>query len=291
LKNYPKLLIEGIDLAMCYLQAESAYIYLNHSYYHKYAKKLADLAGKKNIRVFQKPLNGGYVGGEETAVLNAIEGKKIEPRLKPPYPSACGLWSSPTLINNIETFYQVAKINRGQYKQTRLYTVSGDCINDGVYELPIDLNIEEILRKTNNFPDYDFFVQSGGGASGEFYNQKQLNRPVSGSAAIIIYSYLKHHPMELLKKLASFFAKESCGQCTPCREGTYRLKEQLFSGKPDWQMIGDLLDNLGDSSFCGLGCVVPVPFRTFAVNILPNMPEKGIGLSGETKKIICECFK
>lgn len=287
--NYAERVINGMEIAMGYLDAEKGFFYLNPRYYSLYAGRLNRIIAKKdiNIKVINKPKTAGYIGGEETAAINNIEGLKAEPRLKPPFPTTNGLWDCPTLVNNVETFYDVSLIMSGKYKNTRFYTVSGDCIWDGVYEFPEDMTIFEILKKTNNFPDFDFFVQVGGDASGVVLNSNQIDVPANGAASITIYSVIKHNPLRLMKKWVNFFQKESCGKCTPCREGSFRLREIIYSKKPDWKMFSDILNTMGETSLCGLGCVITVPFHTYVKNVLTD---ESIDIPLKDKSAICDCF-
>ncbi len=273
-KIHPERVIDGMSLAMEFLGANQAYIYINEAYYEKYSRILKKLINNRNIRIFKKPHRAGYIGGEETALLNNIEGGHAEPRLKPPYPTTEGLWGMPTLINNVETFYEVSLVNSGLYKEARFYTVSGDCIHHGVYELSRKKTIEEVLRLTNNYPDFDFFVQVGGDGAGEVFNSKQLNQKVGGAGSITIYSKAKHEPIDLIKNWVVFFRDESCGQCTPCREGTYRLKEILNKKEKDWKIFFDLLENLDNTSLCALGRSVSIPINTYLENVLNNKSKK-----------------
>src|SRR3989339_124806 len=251
--------IEGIMLALEFLPAEKAYIYLNPDYYTELAPKLKKIIGYFPIEVFKKDHSAGYIGGEESSALNHIEGKRIEPRIRPPFPTESGLWGCPTLVNNVETFRDVFLIAKDQYKGTKLFTVGGDCIYDGVYEFPEDIFIEDVLKQTSNYPDFDFFVQVGGNASGTVLNKEQLKQPAMGCASITIHSLYKHNPIELLKYWVDFYKHESCGQCTPCREGFYRLKEVIYASKLDWQAVDKLITNLKDSSFCALGSSAYTP--------------------------------
>ncbi len=273
-KTHPERVVDGITIAMEFLEANQAYIYINEAYYEKYARILKKLINGKNIQIFKKPHRAGYIGGEETALLNNIEGGHAEPRLKPPYPTTEGLWGMPTLINNVETFYEVSLVNSGLYKETRFYTVSGDCIHHGVYELSREKTIEEVLRLTKNYPDFDFFVQVGGDGAGEVFNSKQLNQKVGGAGSITIYSKAKHEPIDLIKNWVVFFRDESCGQCTPCREGTYLLKEILNKKEKGWKTFFDLLENLDNTSLCALGRSVSVPINSYLENVLNNKIEK-----------------
>ena len=288
--KYPEKMIDGMNIAIKYINATKGVIYLNSSYYKKYGQKLKKLTKDTKIEIFKKPHNAGYIGGAETAALNTIEGGRTEPRLRPPFPTVSGLYKQPTIINNVETFYDASLIASGEYKKERLYTISGDCLWSGVYLFPENWTIERILKETKNFPDFDFFVQVGGDGSGEVLNQKQLKRQAVGAGSLTIYSMLKHDPLDLLKSWVDFFFNESCGKCTPCREGVFRLREILYDPLPKWDLAGALIDNLADTAFCGLGCAVPIPLRSFTKNVLPLYPENNIKLSPETKQIICECF-
>ena len=291
LTKHPGRVIDGMSIAIDFLKAEKGFIYINPSYYKRVGLKLKRLTRKHPITLFKKDHKAGYIGGEETSAINHIEGKRIEPRLRPPYPPTHGLWGHPTLVNNVETFYAVSLIAAGEYKNERFYTINGDCLETGIHSLPEHWTIEKILKETGNYPDFDFFVQVGGDGSGEVLNSSQLRRSASGGASITVYSMLKYDPFDLIKNWVNFFKVESCGQCTPCREGTYRLKEILNYHKPDWKLFSRLLDNLSDTSFCGLGCAVHIPIRSFVKNVLPKMPDKNIKLPKGDKKFICDCFK
>lgn len=290
LKNYPELVVSGIRIALEYLDADKGYLYINPRYAEELGSRLKKAIANAHIDIFVKKHEAGYVGGEETTALNHIEGRRIEPRLRPPFPPQQGLWTYPTLVNNVETFYDIALLENGEYKHKRFYTVSGDCLWDGVYELPEDFTVKEVLAATGNLPDYDFFVQVGGDASGEVLNSRQLDKAAGGSGSITVYSLLKHKPIDLMRKWAGFFRQESCGQCTPCREGTKRLREELDRKKPDWALVSDLLYNLQETSFCGLGCAVAIPFHTFIDNVLPDWPGEEAFLSHQDRKHLCECF-
>lgn len=281
LEHYADKVIDGMKIAINFLSAFSAdksaakgYLFLNHSYHKKLNKKLIPLLKDSKIEIFVKPLNAGYIGGEESALLNAIEGGRIEPRLKPPFPVTRGLWGYPTLINNVETFYNVSLVAANQYANKRFYTITGDCPNEGVYELPDNLTMEKILKQTKNYPKFPFFVQIGGLASGEVFNSQQLKRPAQGAGSIAVFSLAKNNFKKVVKGWLDFFIDESCGQCTPCREGILRLKEVFAAEKIDWLKFNDLLDNLSDTSICALGCSVPVPIKSFMKNVLPSLKDK-----------------
>lgn len=269
LEHYPEKVIDGMKIAIDFLFAEKGYMYLNYNYNRKLSKKLNFLLKDSKIEIFVKPISAGYIGGEESAILNAIEGRRIEPRLKPPFPTAKGLWGCPTLINNVETFYNVSLAAANQFKNKRFYTITGDCPNEGVYELPDSLTIEKILKQTKNYPKFTFFAQIGGDASGEVLNSAQLKRLVSGAGSIAVYSLAKNNFKKIIAGWLDFFVNESCGQCAPCREGTYRLNEIFSKEKIDWELINNLLDNLSDTAICALGGSVPIPIKSFMKNVYP----------------------
>lgn len=291
LEKRPKEVINGIKIAIDFLSAKEAYIYLNPDYFVKLNTQLKKTVQKLPILIFKKPHQAGYIGGEETSIINSIEGKRIEPRLRPPFPPTNGLENLPTLVNNVETFYNVNLVAKNKFKHTRLYTINGDCLWTGVYEFNENWTIEKILIETKNYPKFNFFVQVGGDASGEVLNSRQLKRSAIGSGSITVYSINKHQPMDLIRKWINFFADESCGQCVPCREGTYRLKELINEKSPNWEMISDIFNSLQETSFCGLGCAVPIAVRSYISNVLPLVPENKIILPASAKKIICDCFK
>ena len=303
LENYPEQVIDGMRIALEYLGAGTGrskkrievfgYIYLNPNYCRnkKLIKKLKKAIGELPVKIIKKPKDAGYIGGEETAVINGIEGRRIEPRLRPPFPPTHGLWERPTLINNVETFYNVSLVASGEYKNERFYTINGDCLWTGVYRYADDWSIEKILKTTENYPNFDFFVQSGGDAAGVILNPKQLSVPVGGCGTITVYSIIKYDPLELIRGWLNFFRRESCGKCTPCREGTYRLREVLNEKDINWKVFAELLRNLSETSFCGLGCAGPIAVTAFMENVVSQSIGRNIRLNKADRKIICECFQ
>ncbi|MGB2762649.1 MAG: NADH-ubiquinone oxidoreductase-F iron-sulfur binding region domain-containing protein [Minisyncoccales bacterium] len=259
LENYPEEAINGIKIALKTIDNSSAYIYLRKDYYQRFKKILDKLIKGYPITLFQK--KGGYLAGEETCVCEVIEGKKPEPRIKPPFPTEKGLFSCPTLINNLETFYCVSKIAKNEYKKTRFYCISGDVKNKGVYELPEDWPIRKILKETKNLPGFDFFVQAGGGAAGEILLSNELNQKIKGIGGIIVFDRKKTNTLALMNKWAGFFHSENCDKCVPCREGIYRIKEMLKTGKINQGLMDDLIFILEETSFCSLGKGAAIPFK------------------------------
>lgn len=260
LDKYPADLVAGLKLAIETVGAEKGYIYLRHDYFKKFRKNLEKHISQTPIEIFEE--FGGYVGGEETALLNSIEGKRCEPRMKPPKTSEIGLFGYPTLVNNIETLYWAAKIAQGKYQNQRFYSIGGQVKKPGVYELPINCSIKEVLEKTNNFPGFPFFVQVGGGSSGEILTTEEINQSAGGAAGIVVFHLEKTKLIDLANKWSEFFLKESCGQCLPCRESVHRLKEILAQPEINRNLMNELFFSLKQTSFCSFGRSVPVPFET-----------------------------
>ncbi len=266
LQNYPNEVIEGIKIALEFLNNSTAYIYLRKDYYKRFGYKLKKLARNPAINIVKK--QGGYLSGEETAICEAIEGKVALPRPKPPYPTQKGLWGYPTLVNNVETFYWVAKIAKNEYKNQRFFSISGDIKNPGVFQLPEKWTIKKVLQETKNIPNSDFFVQAGGGAAGEILLPNQLNRQIKGIATIIVFNRKKTDLFQLMKKWNNFFLRENCDKCTPCREGAFRIGEMLQKKKLDNKTLKDLFFVLDTTSLCPLGKIMVNPFKSLIENLL-----------------------
>lgn len=273
LKNHPETVVKGVVLALDHLHAKDAYFNLNKRYYRLLRFKLEHVIKEYNdkgynIKIFvEEP---SYIGGEETALLNAIEGKRTEPRSKPPYPSLAGLYGKPTLINNVETLYNVACVADGTFEHKRFYCLSGDLKHKGVNHMPDDWDIEKILKETDNYPDFDFFVQIGGGASGTVCDQDQIKgKLATGAGAIEIFDKKKTDPRKLVLRWLEFYQKESCGKCAPCRAGTYQLYKMVKAQKDiPWKEMFEILETMEATSFCALGRSVAEPIRSYYSNVL-----------------------
>jgi len=270
LENKPEEVINGLKLALETVGAAEGILYLRSDYYQEFQPRLKTILNhlainRSTIQIVSK--KDGYIGGEETALIATLEGKRTQPSLRPPYPTTCGLYGCPTLVDNVETLYEVSLIAQDKYQGTRLYSIGGDAPNVGVFELAEKLTLREVLQHTKNWPGFPFFIQSGGGGSGVVLNSEQLDQLLTGIGGIIIYRKDKTNLQKLLTSWIDLFAAESCGQCTPCREGTYRLKEVFSDTKLDWGKVDDLLFTLEQTSFCALGYAVPVPILSFFKNV------------------------
>ena len=272
LKNYPEEVFEGMRLAMEYIGTKDAVINLNADYYKKLQKKIDSLVRRYrrkgfHIKIYKEPPS--YIGGEETALLEGIEGNLVMPRLKPPYPSDVGLYGCPTIINNVETFYNVALVDSGEFDNARFCCVTVDGKKKGVYRLSDSLSVKKVLEQSDNLPKYNFFVQVGGSASGLVVNREQIaQQKIIGAGAIEVYRATTK-PRELLKKWFDFYAVESCGKCAPCRMGTYNLALLIKDNRiVPWKKILEIVDAMEQISFCGLGKSIATPVKSYRKNVL-----------------------
>lgn len=275
LQNYLSDFAWGVKTAAAFIKPKKIYFYLNSEYLRLHKKNIEKEFNKISLgakyEFVEKPKGAGYIGGEESTILNIIEGRRVEPRIRPPFPVERGLFGKPTLIHNIETLYNISLVERDKFENKRFYSINFSFDHKAVYYLSADLTLKQVLQETNNYPNYDFFVQVGGDASGEVLNQKQLNKKASGAASITIYNLKTHDSEMLLNYWLNFFVGNSCGQCTPCREGAYRLREMFQESKFDFvnnKDFSDLMVNFWDS-FCGLGVCIPTPFSSYLKNIYP----------------------
>jgi NADH-quinone oxidoreductase subunit F len=220
---------------------------------------------------------GAYVCGEETALFQSIEGYRGEPRNKPPFPVEVGLFGKPTVVNNVETLFNVLEVvnDGGQaYAETgtegstgtRLFCVSGHVERPGLYEVPFGYNLRDLLERAGARPAKAVLL---GGAAGSFLRPDQLDLPLTfedardagatlGSGVVIVYDESADLVAAVLR-IAEFFRDESCGQCVPCRVGTVRQEEalhRLAAGKAngnELEVLADLTAVMRDASICGLG--------------------------------------
>ena len=257
---------------MDYIGTKECVINLNAEYEEKLKDKINPLIeAKKNdgykIRIFKE--QPSYIGGEETALMEAVEGRRTQPRLKPPYPTEAGLYGMPTLVHNVETLYDIALVAGDKYEGKRFYSISGAVKNEGVFELPCDMPIEKVLEESGNVPDCDYFVQAGGGASGVVLNMEQVKtEKCEGTGSIVVHK-ADEDPKKVLLGWLTFYDVESCGKCTPCREGTYQLKKMVEAeDEIPWKKMEPILDALEVTSFCPLGKGVPVPIKSYRDNVL-----------------------
>jgi NADH:ubiquinone oxidoreductase subunit F (NADH-binding) len=236
-----------------------------------------------DLEVFVSP--GGYICGEESALLEAIEGKRAEPRNKPPFPGQAGLWQKPTVINNVETFANVPQIlARGvewfkaqgaqESRGLKFVGVSGHAANPGVYEVPMGIPMREVIFKyaggIRGGRQLKAFAPSGP-SSGYLPASLVEAGSMLGSGAIVVCDDTTCI-LDMALNAVKFYRNESCGKCVPCRVGSQKMTDLLtrwtHSGlsekdyKADLALVEDLCAAMAQTSICGLGQIVPAPVQS-----------------------------
>lgn len=271
--NLP-LLIEGIAIASYAMDIHRAYFYLRGEY--AYLKNKIEKELKKSEKHFRKIKlkvsvivgAGSYLCGEETSILESIEGRRPVPRLKPPYPSQEGLYGKPTCVDNVETLANIPLIISGNWNPNlELFSLSGDLEKPGVYEIEIGKKLGDIisLGKPIGKPKLICFGASGGCIPFKKFESMPVNyKSVSEAGAFLggrglIVAGEKSNLVKFSKIITEFFIHESCGFCTPCREGNYMIWKLLdkidnkTSTPKDIALLEKLATNIKDTSYCGLG--------------------------------------
>jgi len=284
LSHDPFGLIEGICIAGLAIGAQQAFIYLRAEYHFLYDPLCRNVAQAKekgflkhlDIKVFEGA--GAYICGEESALMNSIEGQRGESRYKPPYPPQRGLWNMPTIINNVETLMNIPRIidkgagwfsamGTGRSRGTKVFSVSGDVARPGVYELEMGSPLKELVVGLAG-AEYIKAVQIGG-ATGNIIPGYMIDTPLShetflGSGAVVVFNSTRDI-IDIVYNDMRFLSEESCGKCTPCREGTEVMLEilgRLTRGEGeagDISKLEDLAQAMALASLCGLGQAAAVP--------------------------------
>jgi NADH:ubiquinone oxidoreductase subunit F (NADH-binding)/NADH:ubiquinone oxidoreductase subunit E len=294
LESFPHLVIEGIVLAGLAIGSERGWIFIRHEFVEalrtlRRALEEARTAGALGasifgsgrafeIEIFVSP--GGYILGEETALLEALEGRRGEPRNRPPYPGQSGLYGQPTLINNVETLAHVPRVLRTGKAGLKLYSVSGDVERPGVVEAPIGTTLRELIERCGGMREgkrLQAFLP--GGASTGFLPAERADVRLDwdslreagtalGSAAVVVVAE-GTNLRELAGNLVRFFRNESCGKCVPCRVGTEKAVGMIELGDDESLESLRLLDEtLRDTSICGLGQAALTPI----LSVLDRFP-------------------
>ncbi len=271
LENAPENVIEGILIAAYCIGSKQAYIYLRGEYHYlkdnleKTIKEiLKETKSKLKIDIIEGA--GAYICGDETAIISSIENKRGYPHFKPPYPPQKGLFDKPTTINNVETLTNVplALTDKKWNDDLRLFSLSGDVSKPGVYEIEINTKLGEIAKLAKaKAPKAIYFGAAGGCIpySPNFVvnTDHVCKEDAMLGACSLIFVNEKRSMLDLAINIAQFFVHESCGKCTPCREGNVhilRLLKKIKSGKSsknDLALLGKLSIIIRDTSLCGLG--------------------------------------
>jgi NADH-quinone oxidoreductase subunit F len=284
LEHDPFSLIEAIAIASYAIGATRAYIYLRGEY-HYLSDTLTTALGQAAEKGFLEGLDielregaGSYICGEESALMESIEGKRAEARYRPPFPPTKGLWGKPTIINNVETLMNIPPIilkgaswfttmGTEKSKGTKVFSVSGDVERAGVYEMVMGSQLKELVIDIAGAKALKM-VQVGG-ATGTIVPARMIESPLSyetvlGSGAVTVFDQSRD-VIEFLSRTMEFLAEESCGKCTPCREGTEVMVEiltrltQAEGVEEDIGLLEDLSEVMMCSSLCGLGQAAPIP--------------------------------
>ena len=307
IEHDPHQLIEGIAITCYALDIHLAYVYIRGEFPKQaliLEKAIAEaraagvigakLLGKKDfdLQIHVHRGAGAYICGEESALLESLEGKKGYPRLKPPFPAVVGLWGKPTIINNVETIANIpwivanggeafAALGTGKTGGTRLFGVSGHVNRPGVYEKPAAYNLKRLIMEDCGGIPGGRKVKAviPGGSSSPVLRGDEIDislevdavkaaGSMSGSGGIIVFDD-STCMVRALARISKFYAEESCGQCTPCREGTSWMEgivEKIEHGHGtagDVEKLEQIAGNIGGNTICALGDAAAMPVQSF----------------------------
>jgi formate dehydrogenase len=289
LERTPHLFLEGMLIAAWAVEAETCFIYMRDEYpavldiLAREIKALEEAGIVAEGYIDLRRGAGAYICGEESAMIESIEGKRGLPRHRPPFVAQVGIFNRPTLVNNVETLYWVARVlregkeilssvERNGRKGLRSYSVSGRVKNPGVHLLPAGSTITDIIEACGGMLDGHSFkaYQPGGPSSGLLpahmddipldFDTLQPHGSFIGSAAVVVLSD-QDSAKEAALNMLRFFEDESCGQCTPCRVGCEKAVKLMQADKWDQGLLEELSQAMVDASICGLGQAAPNPIR------------------------------
>ncbi len=289
----PHTLIEGVAIASRAINCKHAFIYLRGEVVHVYRRLMEAIYEAENagllgdLKITAHAGAGAYICGEETALLDSLEGRRGHPRLKPPFPAVAGLYSRPSVVNNVETISDVALVFRHspewyssmgteRSKGCGIFSVSGHVEKPGQYEAPFGITMRELLEFSGGVRGgHKLKFWTPGGSSTPLFTEKDLDVPLDYEAVAAAGSMLGTRALQIFDETVSvvrtirmwteFYQHESCGKCTPCREGTYWMKEIMIrlergEGRPgDLELLDDVAGNILGRSFCALGDAAATP--------------------------------
>lgn len=308
-ENNAQALLEGMAICGQAIGSNQGYIYCRGEYPFVVELLRQAIASAKesgalgDFAIEVRMGAGAYVCGEETALIESIEGHRGEPRFKPPFPGVEGLWKAPTVVNNVETFACLpyilvngavwfAGIGAPQYPGTKIVTLTGDVNNRTFFEVPTDITLREVIYDLGGgIPGgKKFKAVQVGGTSGAFIPEENLDTPIDfdsmgaigaalGSGAVLVLDETRDI-VDVVARISKFFEHESCGKCNPCREGTFRCRElmdKLNSGKGNEADIDKLLllaRVMQKAALCGLGQAAPIPIESTIKHFRPAYLQK-----------------
>ena len=289
LERTPHLMLEGMLIAAWAVEAEKCFIYMRDEYpavLEVLRREIASLEEAGFVKAGFIDLRrgaGAYICGEESAMIESIEGKRGIPRQRPPYVAQSGIFNMPTLVHNVETLHWITRICRegpqilnsvekNGRKGLRSYSVSGRVKNPGMYLLAAGSTITDVIAAAGGMAEGHEFkaYQPGGPSSGLLpasmhdvpldFDTLQPHGTFIGSAAVVVLGH-KDRARDAALNMLRFFESESCGQCTPCRVGCEKAVKLMQSPKWDADLLNDLCDVMTDASICGLGQAAPNPIK------------------------------
>ncbi|MBX3736183.1 MAG: SLBB domain-containing protein [Candidatus Didemnitutus sp.] len=302
LESDPHLVLEGMAIAAYATGADQGFLYVRAEYPLAISRlnlaiKQAKAIGILGANIFETPFSfnvevrigaGAFVCGEETALMASIEGKRGQPRPRPPFPAESGLWGKPTLLNNVETFANIvpiiqrgaewyASIGTEKSKGTKVFALTGKVKNNGLIEVPMGITLREIVEDLGGgAPDgHEIKAVQTGGPSGGCIPQQHLDTPVDydslgqlgsimGSGGMVVMDDTTNM-VEIARFYMEFCRDESCGKCIPCRAGTVQMHQILNkiierrATAEDLKQLEELCDMVRQTSLCGLGQTAPNP--------------------------------
>jgi NADH-quinone oxidoreductase subunit F len=300
----PHLLVEGVIIASYAIRATHAFIYCRGEVLHvirrlQQAVQEAYVAGHVGTNIHGSGYDlelivhagaGAYICGEETALLDSLEGLRGQPRLRPPFPAVAGLYAAPTVINNVESIASVPSIVAGgaewfasmgteKSKGPTLYSLSGHVERPGQYEAPLGITLRQLLELAGGVrAGHELKFWTPGGSSTPILTAEHLDVPLDYEAVTAAGSMLGTKALQIFDETTcvvravlrwtEFYKHESCGKCTPCREGTWWLVQTLerlehgAGSEADLEKLIDLCDNILGRSFCALGDGATAPITS-----------------------------
>ena len=308
LSTDPHRMIEGVLIAGYLVGIDKAYLYIRDEYpeiiamLHRELEKVTTAGLASHMALEIRRGAGAYICGEESAMIESIEGKRGLPRHRPPYVAENGLFGRPTLVNNIETLYWVRDIleqganwynqqGKSDHPGFRSYSVSGRVARPGVVRAPAGSSVAELIERCGGMAEgHSFKAYLPGGASGGILPASKADIPLDfggaladegcfvGSHAVVVLSD-KDNTWHAALNLMQFFKHESCGQCTPCRSGTEKAVTLMQDSSPDTELLYELSEVMTDASICGLGQAASNPLLSVMKHFPEDIPNTTTGTS------------